>query len=135
MGEARAARLLCSLERAACLTAAALLAGLPAVLGYRMACWRGDWLSRHQTANGAELERNLRLVLGNEVSPAAAQQGERGWFRVTCREGGGGRGRWPGAREPSCAPRTSVPASAGSRCCTPAASRSPPSGAGGTTTT
>jgi Kdo2-lipid IVA lauroyltransferase/acyltransferase len=83
MGEARAARLLCNLERAACLTAAVLLARLPAVLGYRMACWRGDWLRRHQAAKRAELARNLRLVLGNEVSPATAQRVTRDWFRLT----------------------------------------------------
>ena len=47
-------------------------AGPPAGrLGYRIACWRGDWLRRHQAAKRTELVRNLRQVLGDELSPAA----------------------------------------------------------------
>jgi lauroyl/myristoyl acyltransferase len=83
MGEARAARLLRNLKHGSCLIAAVVLARLPAVLGYRMACWRGDWMRRHQAAKRAELARNLRLVLGNEVSPAMAQHAMRDWFRLT----------------------------------------------------
>ena len=47
-----------------------------------MACWRGDWLFRCQAGKRTEVARNLRLVLGNELSPAAAQQVTRDWFRL-----------------------------------------------------
>ena len=47
-----------------------------------MACWRGDWLFRCQAGKRTEVARNLRLVLGNELSPAAAQQVTREWFRL-----------------------------------------------------
>jgi len=67
------------IERAAYLP---FLARLPAPLGYRMACWRGDWLFRWDAGKRTELVRNLRLVLGNELSPAAAQQVTRDWFRL-----------------------------------------------------
>jgi phosphatidylinositol dimannoside acyltransferase len=86
MGKPRPAWLLRNLERAACLAAAVVLARLPAVLGYRVACWRGDWMRRHQAGKRAEMARNVRLVLGNEVSPATAQQVTREWFRLTCCE-------------------------------------------------
>ena len=62
--------------------AAPVLARLPAALGYRIACWRGDWLFRCQAGRRTEMARNLRLVLGNELSPAAAQQVTRDWFRL-----------------------------------------------------
>jgi hypothetical protein len=66
--------------------AAPVLARLPAALGYRIACWNGDLLFRYQARKRAELVRNLQLVLGNELSPAAAQQIARDWFRLTsCR--------------------------------------------------
>jgi lauroyl/myristoyl acyltransferase len=61
--------------------AAPALARLPAALGYRIACWRGDLLFRCQAGQRAEVARNLQLVLGNELSPAAAQQVTRDWFR------------------------------------------------------
>jgi KDO2-lipid IV(A) lauroyltransferase len=61
--------------------AAPALARLPAALGYRIACWRGDCLFRCQARRRTELARNLRLVLGNELSPAAVQQVTRDWFR------------------------------------------------------
>ena len=65
--------------------AAPVLARLPAALGYRIACWRGDWLFRCRVGQRAEVARNLRLVLGNELSPAAARQATRDWFRlVSC---------------------------------------------------
>jgi len=62
--------------------AAPVLAHLPAALGYRMACWRGDLLFRCHAGRRTEVARNLRLVLGNELSPAAAQQVTRDWFRL-----------------------------------------------------
>ncbi|HTS54169.1 MAG TPA: lysophospholipid acyltransferase family protein [Burkholderiales bacterium] len=81
MGD-RAGKLLLNVERAAYLVAASVLARLPAALGYRMACWRGDWLFRCQAGKRTEMARNLQLVLGNELSPAAAQQVTRDWFRL-----------------------------------------------------
>ena len=83
MGDHRARRLLRNAEGAAYWAAAApVLARLPAALGYRIACWRGDWLFRCEAWRRAELARNLRLVLGNELSAAAAQQVTREWFRL-----------------------------------------------------
>jgi len=61
---------------------APVLARLPAGLGYRIACWRGDLLFRCQAGKRTELARNVRLVLGNELSPAAQQQAVRDWFRL-----------------------------------------------------
>ena len=79
MGDTRARSLLRIIERAAYLPA---LARLPAALGYRMACRRGDWLFRCQAETRTEVARNLRLVLGDELSPAATQQVTRDWFRL-----------------------------------------------------
>ena len=79
MGDNRARMLLHIIERAAYLP---FLARLPAPLGYRMACWRGDWHFRHQAGKRTEVARNLQLVLGNELSAAAAQQVTREWFRL-----------------------------------------------------
>jgi lauroyl/myristoyl acyltransferase len=82
MGKGRAARLVRGLEGVAYWAAAApVLARLPAVLGYRIACWRGDWVRRHQAAKHSELARNLAELLGAELSPAAARQVTRDWFR------------------------------------------------------
>jgi phosphatidylinositol dimannoside acyltransferase len=82
MGDARAARLLRKAEGVAYwgVTAPAL-ARMPAVLGYRMACWRGDWLRRQQPSKRADLERNLRRVLGGGLGRAAVRQASRDWFR------------------------------------------------------
>ncbi len=59
----------------------AALARLPAAFGYRIACWRADSLFRHQDGKRTEIARNLQLVLGNELSPAAVQQVTQDWFR------------------------------------------------------
>ena len=83
MGDNRARRLLRTVKRAAYLVAVAPAVGrLPATLGYRMACWRGDWHFRCQAGKRTEMARNLRLVLGDELSPAAAQRVTREWFRL-----------------------------------------------------
>jgi lauroyl/myristoyl acyltransferase len=86
MGDNPAGKLLRSMEGVAYWAAAApVLARLPAAPGYRIACWRGDLLFRCQARKRAELARNVRLVLGNDLSPAAAQQVVRDWFRlVSC---------------------------------------------------
>jgi phosphatidylinositol dimannoside acyltransferase len=82
MGDGRAARLLRKAEGVAYwgVTAPAL-ARMPAALGYRMACWRGDWLGRQQASKRADLERNLRRLLGAELSRVALRQASRDWFR------------------------------------------------------
>jgi KDO2-lipid IV(A) lauroyltransferase len=82
MGDNRAGKLLRNLEGVAYWgVAASALARLPAALGYRLACWRGDCLFRCQSRKRTELARNLRLVLGNELTPAAVQKVTREWFR------------------------------------------------------
>jgi len=81
MGDNRVRALLRNMERAAYSAVAPALARLPAALGYRVACWRGDWHFRYQAGTRAEVARNLRLVLGEELSAAAAQQVTREWFR------------------------------------------------------
>ena len=84
MGDNPAGKLLLSAEGMAYWVAAApALARLPAALGYRIACWRGDLLFRCQAGKRTEMVRNVRLVLGNDLSPAAAQQVVRDWFRLT----------------------------------------------------
>jgi lauroyl/myristoyl acyltransferase len=83
MGDNRTRRLLRTAERAAYLAVVAPAVGhLPAALSYRMACWRGDWHFRCQAGKRTEMARNLRLVLGDELSPAAAQRVTREWFRL-----------------------------------------------------
>ena len=83
MGDNPAGKLLRSVEGGAYWAAVApILARLPAALGYRLACWRGDLLFRCEAGKRTELARNVRLVLGNELSPAAAQQVVRDWFRL-----------------------------------------------------
>lgn len=79
-----AGKLLRSAEGAAYWAAVAwAVARLPAAIGYRIACWRGDLLFRWQAGKRAELARNVRLVLGKELSPAAAHQVVREWFRLS----------------------------------------------------
>jgi lauroyl/myristoyl acyltransferase len=84
MGDNRARMLLRTVKRAVYLVAVAPAVGrLPAALSYRMARWRGDWLFRCQAGKRAEMARNLRLVLGDDLSPAAAQRVTREWFRLS----------------------------------------------------
>ena len=83
MDDSRAGKLLPDVEVGAYWAAGApILACLPAALGYRIACWRGDLLFRCQAEKRTELARNVRLVLGNGLSPAAAEQVVRDWFRL-----------------------------------------------------
>jgi lauroyl/myristoyl acyltransferase len=82
VGDNHVRRLLENAERAVYFAAAPVLARLPAALGYRVACWRGDLLSRWQTGKHTELTRNLKLVLGNELSPPAVQRVTREYFRL-----------------------------------------------------
>jgi lauroyl/myristoyl acyltransferase len=49
---------------------APLAARLPARLAYRVACWRGDWTRRLWPQKRAEIVRDLRRVLGDEVVTA-----------------------------------------------------------------
>jgi lauroyl/myristoyl acyltransferase len=84
MGDNPAGKLLRGGEGVAFWAAVApALARLPPALGYRIACWRGDVLFRLQAGKRTELARNVRLVLGDELSPAAARQVVRGWYRLT----------------------------------------------------
>jgi phosphatidylinositol dimannoside acyltransferase len=83
MGDNPAGKLLHSVEGVPYWAAVApALARLPPALGYRIACLRGDLLFRCQAGKRTELTRNVRLVLGNDLSPAAAEQVVRDWFRL-----------------------------------------------------
>jgi aromatic-L-amino-acid/L-tryptophan decarboxylase len=82
MAEGRVGRLLRSAEGAAYWAVVAPLAArLPAALGYRIACLRGDWEYRSRPGKRAELMRNLRRLPGDEPGPDAAQRLARQWFR------------------------------------------------------
>jgi len=82
VNEGRAERLLRSVEGVAYWAAVApALACLPAVLGYRIACLRGDWHFRSRHRKRAEVMRNLGELLGDEVGPDAVQRLTRQWFR------------------------------------------------------
>ena len=63
------------------LVTAPLLALLPAALGYRGACLRGDWTFRSDPDKRAEIMSNLRLVLGDELSEEEAERMAREVFR------------------------------------------------------
>ena len=83
MGDKTAGKLLRSVEGVAYWTVAApVLARMPAALGYRIACWRGDCLFWWEAGKRTDLARNVRLVLGNELSQAATQHVVRDWFRL-----------------------------------------------------
>ena len=82
MGESRAERLLRSVEGVAYWAAVApAVSCLPAALAYRIAAARGDWDFRYRHKKRTELMRNLRQLPGDELSPDAAQQLTRAWFR------------------------------------------------------
>jgi lauroyl/myristoyl acyltransferase len=83
MGDNRAWKLLRKVEGVAYWAAgASVLARLPPPLGYRLACWRGDWLFWCSAEKRKWLARNLQAVLGNELNPAAVQQATRESFRL-----------------------------------------------------
>ena len=63
------------------LVVAPLAARLPASLAYRVACWRGDWSFRYSAEKRSEIVRNLRRVLGDELSPEEAERLARDVFR------------------------------------------------------
>jgi KDO2-lipid IV(A) lauroyltransferase len=79
----RAKKLLFSAESVAYMAAASVLARLPPAVSYWVACRRGDLLFRYQAEQRAELSRNLLLVFGDGLSPAASQQVAREYFRRT----------------------------------------------------
>ena len=82
MAEGRVSRLLRSVEGAVYWAAVAPAAAcLPAALGYRIACSRGDWEYRSRHGKRNELVRNLRQLPGDEPGPDAAEQLARQWFR------------------------------------------------------
>jgi Kdo2-lipid IVA lauroyltransferase/acyltransferase len=81
-GTVPAARLLREAEDVAYwLGVAPLAALLPARLAYRVACWRGDLHFRYRAGKRAEIARNLRLVLGDELGPDEAERLARDFFR------------------------------------------------------
>ncbi len=63
------------------LAVAPLVARLPASLAYWVACRHGDLSYRYWTQKRAETERNLRQVLGDELSPDEAERLTRDIFR------------------------------------------------------
>jgi lauroyl/myristoyl acyltransferase len=65
------------------LVVAPLAARLPASLAYRVACWRGDLCFRYRAGKRADVVRNLRGVLGDELGPEEAERLAREFFRVT----------------------------------------------------
>lgn len=60
---------------------APLAACLPAPVAYRVACWRGEWTRRLWPQKRAEIVRDLRQVLGDQVSEEEAQRLARELFR------------------------------------------------------
>ncbi|HTX85884.1 MAG TPA: lysophospholipid acyltransferase family protein [Streptosporangiaceae bacterium] len=83
MGDGNAGRLLRQAEGVVYWAVTApVLSRMPASLGYRIACRRGDWIAKQQPAKCAEIAGNLRHVLGDDLSPTAAQQVTREWFRL-----------------------------------------------------
>ena len=75
-------RLLGNAEGAAYWAAVAPAAAcLPAVLGYRIACLRGDWEYRSRPGKRAEMISDLRRLPDVDPGPDAAQRLARQWFR------------------------------------------------------
>lgn len=64
------------------LAVAPLAARLPASLAYRLACRRGDWNYRDWPEKRSEIVRNLRQVLGDELSQEEAERLAREFFRL-----------------------------------------------------
>jgi lauroyl/myristoyl acyltransferase len=64
------------------LVLAPVAARLPARLAYRIACWRGDLGYRCRSGKRAEIVRNLRQVLGDELGPDQADRVARDFFRM-----------------------------------------------------
>jgi lauroyl/myristoyl acyltransferase len=64
------------------LVVAPLAARLPARLAYRLACWRGDVVFRYRAGKRYEIMRNLRQVLGDELSTREAKGLAREFFRM-----------------------------------------------------
>jgi hypothetical protein len=82
VAESRVGRLLRNAEAVAYWAAVAPAAAcLPASLGYRIACVRGDWEYRCRPAKRAELIRNLGRLPGGETSADDVQWLTRQWFR------------------------------------------------------
>ena len=82
-GRRRAERVLRNADSVAYwLVVAPLAARLPASLAYRVACWRGDWGCRFRAGKRSEIVRNLRQVLGDELSPDQAEGLAREFFRM-----------------------------------------------------
>jgi lauroyl/myristoyl acyltransferase len=82
-GRIRAQRLVRHAESVAYWLAVAPLASrLPARLAYQVARWRGDWTFRSRPGQHADIVRNLRQVLGDEISPAEAERLAREFFRM-----------------------------------------------------
>ena len=80
---AKVKRLLRSAEAIAYwLAVAPLLALLPASFAYRAACWRADWLFRSWPEKRRDVLRNLRQVLGEELSSAGAERVAKDIFRI-----------------------------------------------------
>jgi KDO2-lipid IV(A) lauroyltransferase len=61
---------------------APLLALLPSGLAYRVAWWRADWLFRFWPEKRDEIVRNLREVLGEELSQQQAERVALDVFRI-----------------------------------------------------
>lgn len=67
------------------LAVAPLAARLPAILAYRVACWRGDLSLRYWPEKHSETVRNLRQVLGDELSQEEAEHVSQDLFRfISC---------------------------------------------------
>ena len=64
------------------LAVAPLAARLPASLAYRVASWRGDCNFWYRARRRSEAVRNLRQVLGDELSPEQAERLARECFRM-----------------------------------------------------